>query len=86
MSWYCSVLMVGYNLNPVIHLVFRLVITPEHDSVHISTVMTLDFSYFVIKTPLSNCSCMKQTRISTCLTLGVTIFYSTTEIQLVLSS
>ena len=73
-------------MNPVIHLVLLLIIGPEHGFVHISAGMTLDFSYFGRKRPLSNCYCRKQTGISICLTLGVTILASTTEIQLVLSS
>ena len=73
-------------MNPVIHLVLRLIIGPEHGLVHISSGMTLDFSYFGRKRLLSNFSCRKQTGISMCLTLGVTILSSTTEIRLVLYS
>ena len=53
--------------------------------VHISDGTTLDFWYFGAKIPLSNYSCRKQTGISMCLTLGVTILASTIEIKLVLS-
>ena len=60
-------------------------IGPEHGFVHISAGMTLDFSYFERKRPLSNFSCRKQTGISIFLTLGVTLLASPTEIQLVLS-
>ena len=63
-----------------------MIIGPVHGFVYISAGMTLDFSYFGRKRPLSNCSCRKQTGISICLNLGVTILVSTTEIQLVLSS
>ena len=72
-------------MNPVIHLVIRMIIGTEHSLVHISAGMTLEFSYFGRKRPLSNCSCRKQTGISMCLTLGVTLLAPTTEIQLVLS-
>ena len=61
-------------------------IGPEHGFVHISSGMTLDFSYFGRKRPLSNCSCRKHTGISICFTRGVTLLDSKTEIQLVLSS
>ena len=40
-------------MNTVIHLVLRLIIGPEYDLVHIYAGMTLDFSYFGIKRPLS---------------------------------
>ena len=72
-------------MNPVIHLLPQLIIGPYHGLVNISAGMTLDFSYFFKKRPLSNCSFRKQTRISICLTLGVTILSSTTDIQRVLS-
>ena len=65
-------------MNPAIHLVLRLITGPEHGLVHISSGMTLGFSYFGIKIPLSNLSSRKQTGISMCLTLGVTILASTT--------
>ena len=63
-----------------------MIIGPEHGLVHISAGMTLDFSYFGRKRLLSNFSCRKQTGISMCLTLGVTILDSTTDIKLVLYS
>ena len=63
-----------------------MIIGPEHGLVQISASMTMEFSYFGRKRLLSNCSYRKQTGISMCLTLGVTILDSTTEIQLVLSS
>ena len=66
-------------MNPVINLVLRLIIGPEYGLLHISAGMTLEFSYFGRKRPLSNLSCRKQTRISICLTLGLTLLYSTTE-------
>ena len=47
--------------------------------------MTLEFSYFGRKRPLSNFSSRKQTGISMCLTLGVTLLASTKDIQLVIS-
>ena len=73
-------------MNPVIHLLLWLIIGPEHGLVHIYADMTLDLSYFGIKIPLSNCSCRKWIGISMCLTLGVTLLYSTTEIKLVFYS
>ena len=73
-------------MNPFIYLLLQLIIGPKHGLVHISSGITLDFSYFGIKRPLSNFSCRKQTGILTCLTIGVNILASTTEIQLVLSS
>ena len=62
-----------------------MIIGPEHGLVHISSVMTIDFSFFVIKRPLPIFSSRNQTGMSLCLTLGVTILASTTEIQIVLS-
>ena len=73
-------------MNPVIHLVLRLIIGLEHGLVQISDSMTLALSYFGIKIPLSNLSCRKQTGISMCLTIGLSILDSTTEIQPVLFS
>ena len=73
-------------MSPVIHLVLQVIIGPEHGLVDISTRMTLDFSYFGRKRPLSNFSCRNQTGITLCLTLGVTILASTKDIKLVLSS
>ena len=67
-------------MNPVIHLVLQLIIGPEHGLVHISSRMTLDLSYFGTKTPLSDCPFRKQTRMSMCLTLVLTLLASTTEI------
>ena len=58
-------------MNPVIHLVLRLIIVPEHGLVQMSSGMTLDLSYFGTKIPLSNCYCIKKTVISMCLTLGL---------------
>ena len=55
-----------------------MIIGPEHGLVRMSAGMTLDFSYFGIKRPLSNCYSRKKTVISMCLTLGVTILSSTT--------
>ena len=66
-------------------MLLRLIIGTGHVLVHISYGMTLDLSYFGIKRPLKN-SRRNQTVISMCLTLGETILYPTTEIQLVLSS
>ena len=63
-----------------------MIIGSKHGFVHISAVMTLDFSYFGTKRKLSNYSCRKQTGISMYLNLWVTLLASTTEIQLVLSS
>ena len=63
-----------------------MIFGPEHSLVHISAGMTLDFSYFVTQIPLSNVFCRKYIGMSLCLTLGVTLLDSTTEIQLVLSS
>ena len=60
-------------MNPVIHLVLRLIIGPEHGLVHISTGRTLEFSYVGRKSPFKNCSIIKQTVISMCSTIGVTI-------------
>ena len=71
-------------MNPVIHLVLRLIIGLDHGLVHISDGMILDFSYFIIKRLLSNISSRKQTGISIYLALGVTLLASTTEIQLLL--
>ena len=73
-------------MNPVINLVLRMIIGAEHGLVYISADITLDFSSFGRKIPLSNCSCKKQTGISIFKTIGVTLLCSTTEIQLVLSS
>ena len=73
-------------MNTVIHLVLRLIIGPKHGLGHISSGMTLDFPYIGIKRPLSNCPCRNQTGISICLTIGVTILASITEIQLALYS
>ena len=39
------------SLNPVTHLVLRMIIVPEHSLVHIPSEMTLDFSYFGKKMP-----------------------------------
>ena len=61
-----------------------MIIGNGHGLVQINSGMTLDFSYFGTKISFSNFSCRKQTRISMCLTLGVTILSWTTEIQLVL--
>ena len=72
-------------MNTVIHLLLQLNIGTEHGFWHISASMTLDFSYFEIKRPLSNCSFRKQTGIKIFLTLGVNILSSTTDIQVVLS-
>ena len=47
--------------------------------------MTLDFLYFGIKKPFTTFYCRKQTVISMCFTLGVTLLASTTRIQRVLS-
>ena len=33
-------------MNPVIHLLLRLIIGPEHELVHISAGMTLELSHF----------------------------------------
>ena len=65
-------------MNPVIHLLIRLIIGPGNGLVHISFGMILDFSYSGIKRPLQNCSYIKHTGISMCLALGVTILDSTT--------
>ena len=46
--------------------------------------MTLDFSYFGTKIPLSNVSSIKQKGMPTCSTIRVTILASTTEILLVM--
>ena len=73
-------------MNTIIHLGLWLIIVPAHGFVHISASMTLEFSYFGIKRPLSNCYCRQQIGISMCLTLVVTLLASTTDIQLVLSS
>ena len=78
--------LVGYNLNPVTHLVLLLKIGPEHGLVHISAGMTLYFLYFGIKRSLSIFSCRKQTVMPMCLTLGVIILALTTEIQLMVYS
>ena len=59
-------------MNPSINLVLRMVILSEHRLVYISTSMKLGFSYFWIKRPLSNCSCINQTG-TTFLTLRLTI-------------
>ena len=67
-------------MSSVIHIVPGMIIGPEHSLVHISDGMTLDFSYVGIKIPLLNCSGIKQTGISRCLTIGITILTSTTEI------
>ena len=72
-------------MNPVINLLLCLIIGPEHGLVHISAGMTLEFSYFGTKIPLSNYSCRNHILMSMCLTLRVTILDSTTEIQIVLS-
>ena len=77
MSWYFYVSLVGYNINPVIHLVLQLIIGPEHGLVHISSGITLELSYFGTKRPLSNYSSIKQTGIPMCLTLVVTLLDST---------
>ena len=53
---------------------------------HISSGITLNLSSLVTKRPLSNYSFIIQAVLSICLTLGVTILDSTTEMQLVLSS
>ena len=63
-----------------------MIIGPEHGFVHISSGMTLYFSYFGTKILFSNWYCRKNTGVPMCLTLGVTLLASTTEIQLVLSS
>ena len=76
--------LVGYNLNTVIPLLPLMIIGLEHGLVHIFSGMTLESSYYGIKRPLSNFSGRKYTGISMCLTIGVTILASTTEIQLVL--
>ena len=73
-------------MNTVIHLVIRLIIGPGHGLMHTSSGMTLELSYFGIKRPLSNFYCRKQTGISMCLTMGVALLASTTDIQLVFSS
>ena len=62
------------------------IIVPEHSLVHISAGMAQYFSYFVINRPLLNCSFRKQPGMPMRLTLGVSILYSKSEIQLVLSS
>ena len=72
-------------MNTVIHLLLRMIIGPEHVLVHISAGMTLEFSYLGRKRPLSNFSGRKQTGISICLTLGVTLLASTIQVQLLLS-
>ena len=60
-------------MNPVIHLLPRLIIVPEHGLVHIFSGIALELSYFGINIPLSNFSFRKQTGISMGLTLGVNI-------------
>ena len=60
-----------------------LIIGPQHGLVHITFSMTLELSYFVTKIP--KVSGKKKTRMSMCLTLGVTILSSRTEIELALS-
>ena len=65
-------------MKPVIHLVLRLIIEPEHGILHIYACITLDLSYFGIKRRLSKISCRNQTGIKMCLTLGVTVLASTT--------
>ena len=71
MIWECSVSLIRYNLNPVINLVSRMIIWPELGLVHISSVMTLYFSYLVTKRPLQTFYCIKQILILMCLILGV---------------
>ena len=61
-------------------------IGPENGLVQISSGRTLDFSYFGINISLLNFSCRNQTGVSICLTLGVTILASTTEIKIMLYS
>ena len=61
-----------------------MIIGHENDLVHVYAGMTLDFSYFGRKIPLSNFSCRKQTVTPMCLTLGVTILASTTDIKIAL--
>ena len=58
---------------------------PEHGLVDISAGMTLEFTHFGIKRPLSNLSSRKQTGISMYLYIGVNLLASTKEIQIVLS-
>ena len=64
----------------MIYLVLQLIIGPEHGLVHIYTGMKIDFSCFGIKIPLLYCSFRNQTGMSICLTLGVTVLASKTEI------
>ena len=63
-----------------------MIIGPSHGFVHISDGMTLEFTHFGIKRPLSNLSSRKQTGISMYLYIGVNLLASTTDIQLVFSS
>ena len=49
-------------MNPVIHLVLRPIIGPVNGLVHISSGITLYFSYFGTKRPFSNCSLQKTDR------------------------
>ena len=77
--------MVGYSLNPVIHLLFQLIIGPEHNFVHIFSDITLDFSYCE-KIFLSKFSSRKHTGMLICLTLEGNIFASKIEIQLMIYS
>ena len=57
MDLLCYVSLDGYNLNPVIHLVIQLIIGPEYGLVHISAIMTLEFSNLGTTIPLSNLFC-----------------------------
>ena len=85
MSWWCSISLVGYNLNLVVHLVPLLIIGRKHGLVHLYVRITLDFSSFGIKRPLSKFYLRKKTRIPICLTLGVNILALKKKKQLMLS-